>query len=50
MKFVLSEDGVMIDCDTLVEREDLRKAVYRKKEVKREKTRRKEKQGYENFS
>ena len=40
----------MIDCDKLMEREDLRKVVCRKKGVKREKTRRKEKREYENFS
>ena len=32
----------MIDCDKLMEREDLRKVVNREKEVKRERTRRKE--------
>ena len=32
----------MIDCDKLMEREDLRKVVNREKEVKQERTRRKE--------
>jgi len=39
----------MIDCDELIERKDLRKVVRRKKEVERERTGRKEKQGCENF-
>jgi len=33
---------VVIDCDKLMEREGLRKVVYRRKGVKRGKTRRKE--------
>ena len=32
----------MIDCDKLMEREDSRKVVNREKEVKQERTRRKE--------
>ena len=40
----------MIDCDELTERKDLRKFVSRKKGVKHEETKRKEKQRYENFS
>ena len=38
----------MIDCDELIERKGLRKVVNRKREVKREKTR-KEKQGVKTF-
>ena len=40
----------MIVCDKSTERKGLRKVVNRKKGVKREKTRRKERQGCENFS
>ena len=40
----------MIDCDGLIEKKDLRKVVARKKGVKREKIRRNERQGCENFS
>ena len=40
----------MIVCDKSIERKDLRKVVNRKKGVKREKQRRKERQEYENFS
>lgn len=39
----------MIDCDELIERKDPRKVVRRKKEVERERTGRKEKQGREIF-
>ena len=39
----------MIDCDEMIERKDLRKVVNRKRDLKQEKTRRYEKQGYENF-
>ena len=41
---------IVIDCDKLMEREDLRKFLRRKKGMKREKTRRKEKREYEKFS
>jgi len=40
----------MIDCDKSTEGKDLRKVVNRKKGVKREKTKRNERQGCENFS
>ena len=40
----------MIDGGNLIEREDLRKVVNRKKGVRRERTGRKERQGCENFS
>ena len=40
----------MVDCDKFMERNDLRKVVYRKKGVKREKTRRKERQECQHFS
>ena len=41
---------IVIDCDKLMKRENQRKVVYRKKGAKREKARKKEKQGYENFT
>jgi len=40
----------MIDCDKSIERRVLRKVVNGKKRVKRDKARRREKQGCENFS
>ena len=40
----------MIDCDKSIERKGLRKAVERKKSVKREKTRREENRGVKTFS
>lgn len=44
-----AEMKIMIDCDELIERKDLRKVVRRKKKVERESTGRKEKQGCEIF-
>ena len=40
----------MIVCDESIDRKSLRKMANRKKGVKREKTRRKERQGCENLS
>lgn len=40
----------MIDCDKLIERKGLRKVMNKKKKSKERGTRKKERQGRENFS